>query len=76
MTIEEERLRDVGIALAVDELDEWLQITGAIERDTSWYIELKSIIEDSVKLGFRLGRWVNDDEKTSSDRVSEDHPRW
>lgn len=36
-------------------LEQWNETTGAIPPSTSWYYELLSIIEDTVKLSFGAG---------------------
>jgi len=36
---------------ALNILDEWLEVTGAIEKETGWYWELQGVIEDAVECG-------------------------
>lgn len=36
---------------ALNILDRWLDVTGAIDMNTSWYYELQSIVEDAVHCG-------------------------
>lgn len=46
-------------------LDEWLEVTGIIEFNSSWYYELCSIIDYAVQLGAKaaLGLELKIDEK-------------
>ena len=36
---------------ALNILDAWLNATGAISRESSWYYELQGIVEDAVECG-------------------------
>lgn len=36
---------------ALNILDDWNDITGAVEKETSWYWELQGVIEDAVEVG-------------------------
>ena len=36
---------------ALNFLDEWLEVTGAVSKGSGWYWELQGIIEDAVECG-------------------------
>lgn len=38
-------------AQAKKNLDEWLEVTGVISKESTWYHELVSIVEDAVEIG-------------------------
>jgi len=44
---------------ALNILDEWLDITGAIEKETGWYWELQGVIEDAVECGAQAALGCN-----------------
>ena len=47
---------DTDVMCAAETIfDAWNDITGAVCKGTSWYYELKSVIEDIVKLSFGAG---------------------
>lgn len=35
-------------------LDRWNDVTGAIEKNSSWYYELQSVVEDCVHIGIQM----------------------
>lgn len=35
-------------------LDEWNDVTGAVDKNSSWYGELQSVIEDAVHIGIQM----------------------
>lgn len=39
---------------ALNILDEWLDVTGAISIHSGWYYELQSVIEDAVHIGIQM----------------------
>lgn len=39
---------------ALNELDKWNDVTGAISKGSSWYYELQSVIEDAVHIGAQM----------------------
>lgn len=39
---------------AINELDKWNDVTGAIEPGSSWYYELQSVTEDAVHIGIQM----------------------
>jgi hypothetical protein len=43
--------KDYANRKALEVLDAWLEVTGAIHKHTGWYYELQSIIEDAVDIG-------------------------
>ena len=45
---------DFAIRKALNELDEWNDVTGAIQKGSSWYYELQSVVEDAVKIGIKI----------------------
>jgi hypothetical protein len=50
-------------------LEQWNETTGAIAQHTSWYYELLSILEDTVKLSFGAGILYRDEaEKALKER--------
>lgn len=52
--MEPKEIKDAKIrALAI--FDQWNNVTGAIEKNTGWYYELQSVIEDAVDCGVQAG---------------------
>jgi hypothetical protein len=45
---------DYAVRQALNELDKWNDITGAIQKHSSWYYELQSVIEDAVHIGIQV----------------------
>ncbi len=39
---------------ALNELDKWNDVTGAIQQGSGWYYELQSVIEDAVHIGIQM----------------------
>jgi hypothetical protein len=35
--------------------DQWNDVTGAVAKNTGWYYELQSVIEDAVECGVQAG---------------------
>lgn len=50
---------------ALNVLDEWLDVTGAISIHSSWYYELQSVVEDAVHIGIQMA--LNGEIKKDSD---------
>lgn len=40
--------------LALNELDKWIDFTGAIGKHTGYYYEMQSVIEDAVHIGIQM----------------------
>ena len=40
---------------AVDTLDQWNDITGALEKGTSWYYEAQTVVEEVAAMAFGAG---------------------
>ena len=50
------KVSDTDVMCAAETIfDAWNDVTGAVCKGTSWYYELKSVIEDVVKLSFGAG---------------------
>lgn len=43
-----------AIRQALNNFDKWNDVTGAFIKGTSYYYEIQSIIEDSVKIGSKI----------------------
>jgi hypothetical protein len=39
---------------ALNEFDKWNDITGVIDKNSGWYYELQSVIEDAVHIGIQM----------------------
>jgi len=46
---------------ALNILDKWLECTGVIQKDTSYYYELVGVVEDAVKCGAQSALGVNEE---------------
>lgn len=44
---------------ALNILDGWNDVTGAVQKGTGWYYELQSVIEDAVKCGAQAASGVH-----------------
>lgn len=43
---------------ALNLLDEWLDVTGAVPKESSWYWELQGVIEDAAECGAQAATGV------------------
>ena len=39
---------------ALNEFDKWNDVAGAVQKDSGWYYELQSVIEDAVHIGIQM----------------------
>jgi hypothetical protein len=39
---------------ALNEFDKWNDITGVIQKDSSYYYEIQAVIEDAVHIGIQM----------------------
>lgn len=54
--VQPNKVSDTDVMCAAETIfDAWNDVTGAVCKGTSWYYELKSVIEDVVKLSFGAG---------------------
>jgi hypothetical protein len=44
---------------AYNVFDEWLDVTGFVDKDTSYYYEMQGIIEDAVHIGAQMAIYGN-----------------
>lgn len=40
--------------IALNSLDKWNDVTGALDKNGSWYRECQSVIEDAVHIGIQM----------------------
>lgn len=52
--IEKFREENEDARYALNELDKWNDVTGAIEKNCGWYYEIQSVIEDCVHIGIQM----------------------
>lgn len=45
---------DYAVKKALDNLDDWIETTGVLLKGGSYYYELQSIIESSVRIGAKI----------------------
>ena len=45
---------EYAIRQAQNNFDKWNDVTGAIPKGSSWYLECQSCIEDAVKIGSKI----------------------
>ena len=45
---------DYAIRQALNNFDEWNDVTGCFNKGTSYYYEVQTIIEDSVRIGAKI----------------------
>ena len=46
-------------SLALKQMDEWLDVTGIIDKDTGYYYELEDLIKESVHIGIQKSLGLN-----------------
>lgn len=44
---------------ALNILDEWLEVTGAIDKHSSWHSEVEGVVEDAVEIGVQTAYGLN-----------------
>lgn len=45
---------------ALNILDEWLEVTGAIQLHSGWHSELEGVVEDAVEVGVQAALGVKE----------------
>lgn len=45
---------EYAIRQALNNLDNWNEVTGCFPKGTSYYYEMQSIVEDAVKIGSKI----------------------
>lgn len=45
---------DYAIRQALNNLDEWVEATGIVDKGTGYYYEMQAVVEQSVRIGAKI----------------------
>lgn len=45
---------DYAIRQALNNLDEWLEVTGIVDKGTGYYYEMQAVVEQATRIGAKI----------------------
>lgn len=54
---------------ALNILDDWNDVTGAVPKESSWYWELQGVVEDAVEVGVQGALGIHEPLDTEKEKI-------